>query len=149
LAAFKVPFAIGGQAAIPLTPEEAKFREFTGGGESRYFLFPQTDVSLIRESLPNIGGLSFPGSNRILAKSASCEGCFLTYYLDFSFNVVGQVQVSDILRQEHATLRREGRLDHDLDAKEIEQWGKILSFPSAPNGNSPEVKRRFMEAAKK
>jgi hypothetical protein len=148
LAAFKVPFSLGGQASLPTTPEAARFREFTGGGEYRYFLFPRTDVSLRLEGLPNISELSLLGSNRILVKSASWDGCYLTYYLDFSFNVVGEVQLSDIFRQEHAKLRREGRLDHDLGAEEIERWQNIQSFPSAPNGNSPDVKRLFGEPTK-
>jgi hypothetical protein len=147
----KVPFSHGGQASVPVTPEEARFREFTGGGEYKYLLFPRTDVSLKLETLPTIGESSSPGSNRIVVQSNSGKeyGCFLSYTLDFSFNVVGKPEVSDILRQQHAELGREGLLDHDLNAKEIEQWRKILPFATAPNGNSPEVKRLLMEAAMK
>lgn len=149
LAAFKVPFPLGGPASLPATPEEAIFREFTGGGEYKYLLFPRTDVSSALGTLPTIGQLSFPGTNRILAKSDSCIGGFLTYYLDFSFHVIGEVQVSDNLLQEHIKLRREGMLSHDHDANEKERWGKILPFPSAPNGNGTEIKRFFMEELKR
>ena len=58
--------------------------------------------------------------------------------LDSDLRVV-DLRLADASPEYHRTLERQGVLDHPLTKAEIDSWRVVQYFPTAPDGNSPEV----------
>ena len=144
LLAMKLPFQAAANAQSTLTEEEQDLRAFTGGGEYRYVVFPKTDIASLTDAFPSVQIVA-RDSDRIHVKSWGGPGFYLGYDLDFSFNIIGNPIISDMLRQEHRKLYMAGRLDHDLNENEKNSWRKILLLNAAPNGNSPLITKLLDE----
>ncbi len=67
---------------------------------------------------------------------------YLSYYLDSSLRLV-DLQRADNLVTVHDQLYRNGLLDHRFSSEDLERWKHLLAFPTAPDANSAEVRRRF------
>ena len=64
----------------------------------------------------------------------------IVYCPDFSLNVV-EFHLSDNFAAVHERYHRQHLLDHPLSATETALLGKVVAFPAAPDGNSPELSR--------
>jgi hypothetical protein len=110
--------------------------------EHAYSLFPTADVSEALGVLPIITQMTVESPNRILVVVPLPEKGALTYYLDRTLNVT-EFRASDNFASLHERLYRLRLLDHALAAAERSALGRAVSFPTAPNGNDPELKRHW------
>jgi hypothetical protein len=129
-------------ARQPLVPaaQGTDMRDFTGGGELAYRLFPRSDIVTAGGMVPSADILAIVDKKQILLRINSPDRTDILYHLDFSLQVTEFV-VGDAFATVHEQLQRQGRLDHALTEAELAELGKVQAFQTAPNGNSPEVNR--------
>jgi hypothetical protein len=137
LAALTLPFS---KAPRRVIQSDDPFPPLTGGGELNYALFPYPDVCRMHGMLPWIARLSIDQSRRILVETALPEAGGILYYLGFDFQVQ-ECRFSDQFAPLHQRLFLQHLLDHPLSARETESLGKVVRFPAAPDGNSPNLKQ--------
>ncbi len=77
-------------------------------------------------------------NHRIVVQTPLVDEGGIVYYLDFNFRVV-EFRPTDQFAPMHERYYRQGLLDHRLTAAEVASLGKVLSFPAAPDGNSPTL----------
>jgi hypothetical protein len=140
LAVLKIPFS---RAPRP-DKVEGPFEAVMGGGELTYLLFPLADVSRATGQSPAMAGLSLDGQKRIRVELSLAENEGVVYYLDSHFHVL-DCRVTGRFAAMHDLLRRQGLLDHPLRDSEIASFDKVVAFPAAPNGNSPELNRLWKD----
>ena len=75
-------------------------------------------------------------SRRILVETPG----FVVYYLDPHLDVL-DYRFSGEFEPLHDMAFHQGILDHKLDGAEKASMGKVVTFPWAPDGNSPQLKR--------
>ncbi|RPJ64315.1 MAG: MerR family transcriptional regulator [Acidobacteria bacterium] len=138
LAVLKIPFSVEGRKP---GAESSPFFEFTQGKEAGYVLFPRLDLSTVEGKLPLITEMSVSGDNRILVR-ISTDDIHAFYYLDFDLKLV-ETRFTDNLVALHDRLTSLGLLDHKITEQEIASWRRVEAFPTAPDGNSPEVVARL------
>jgi len=126
-----------GALKLPLPGERAT----PGGGELAYVLFPLPDVNRATGRYPTPYGLEVTGDGRIEMKYM-VEGGGSIFDLDFGFRVL-EHHLADSFAAVHERLYRQRILDHRLGSREIEELGVAVRFPSAPDGNSPQVARNW------
>jgi hypothetical protein len=137
LAVLKLPFSAAPRRAVPAG---SLFPPATGGGELAYRLFPLPDTSRVAGLLPRMASLAVDPHDRILVETTAPDSSAIVYYLDFSLNVV-EFRLSDNFAAVHERYYRQHLLDHPLSAAETALLGKVVAFPAAPDGNSPELSR--------
>lgn len=117
--------------------------------ELRYFLFPFLDVFRSRrDGGGKVAELVVKGPNLLEAQVGRGYERWLYYQLDAKLKVI-DAHPSDPLTIDHNRAFREGLLDHPYDERERVGWmSRVLEFPTAPNANSDEVRRRFAELEK-
>jgi hypothetical protein len=109
-------------------------------GSSRdYVLFPRADLLEATGELPTPHQLGVE-DGRILFLSLLPGPAATAYYLDFRLNLL-ETRFSDNFGAQHRRAEAEGRLDHSFDAAEHARLSRVVHFPEAPDGNSPEVCR--------
>ncbi len=134
LAVLKIPFS---KSRKKPGAERSPFFDLTQGKELAYVLFPRLDVSTVEGKLPLITEMSLTGDKRILVRIVT-EQIHSFYYLDFKLKLV-EARFTDNLVALHDQLTTLGLLDHLMTDKEIASFRRIEFFPTAPDGNSPEV----------
>jgi hypothetical protein len=87
-----------------------------------------------------MASLAVDPHDRILVETTAPDSSAIVYYLDFSLNVV-EFRLSDNFAAVHERYYRQHLLDHPLSATETALLGKVVAFPAAPDGNSPELSR--------
>ncbi|MGD0871198.1 MAG: hypothetical protein ABSB88_16715 [Bryobacteraceae bacterium] len=137
LAVLKLPFSAAPRHAVPAGDP---FPPATGGGELAYRLFPLPDTSRAAGMLPRMAKLAVDPHDRILVETTAPESSAIVYYLDFNLNVV-EFRLSDNFAAVHERYYRQHLVDHHLSASETALLGKVVAFPAAPDGNSPELSR--------
>jgi hypothetical protein len=115
------------------------FPPLTGGGELAYALLPLPDVDRVMGVLPQPVNFKIDRA-RITVETPTPELGGIVYELDFKLNVL-EYRFSDNFALLHHRLTLQRLLDHPLTAQESESLGKVVRFPAAPDGNSPELKR--------
>jgi hypothetical protein len=133
LLALRIPFSAGPRR-IPVA------NSLAGGGELSYVLFPLPDVAKVLGVLPMMVRLSVDASQRILVETPLPEGGGMVYYLDRDFHVL-EYHFSDNFAPLHNRLFRQHLLDHPLTDRETSALGRVATFPTAPDGNSPAIQR--------
>ncbi|MGB7762337.1 MAG: hypothetical protein WBL61_21060 [Bryobacteraceae bacterium] len=135
-----------GELALPFSkaPRRAvapgdPFPPLTGGGELAYALLPLPDVDRVMGMLPVPANFKIDRA-RITVETPMPELGGIVYELDFHLNVI-EYRFSDNFAVLHRRLTLQRLLDHPLTAEESECLGKVVRFPAAPDGNSPELKR--------
>jgi hypothetical protein len=115
------------------------FPPLTGGGELAYALLPLPDVDKAMGLLPMPANFKIDGGH-ITVETPTPELGGIVYVLDFDLNTV-EYRFSDNFAAFHRRLAVQHLLDHVLTAEESRPLGKVVRFPAAPDGNSPELKR--------
>ena len=133
LAALRIPFSAGPRR-IPVP------NSLAGGGELAYVLFPLPDVAKVMGVLPMMATLSVDASQRIVVETPLPESGGLVYYLDRDFHVL-EYHFSDNFAPLHNRLYRQHLLDHSLTDRETSVLGRVATFPTAPDGNSPALQQ--------
>lgn len=128
-----------GAPAQPVSPQNP-FPPVTGGGEWSYALFPSSDVNRTMAALPVVSELRVDDGNRIFFMTARPGDGGIVYHLDFRLNLL-EFRSSDQFEPLHNLLHRQGILDHALGPRERAALGRVITFPAAPDGNSPNLKR--------
>jgi hypothetical protein len=133
----KLPFS-----KTPLPPPQPgdPFPPLTGGGEAAYALLPLPDTSRALGLLPGVVELKVDERRHIVVEVGIPESGGIVYYLDFALHLQ-EFGVSDNFPAVHERLFRQHLLDHRLSPAEKASLGVVATFPAAPNGNSPELKR--------
>jgi hypothetical protein len=133
VAVLKLPFSKASRRA----PEAGDpFPPVTGGGELAYALFPLADFSRAQGQLGTVRIMTVDPYRRILVETPG----FIVYYLDPHLNVL-DYRFSGEFEPLHDREFHQGILDHKLDSAEKVSMGKVVTFPWAPDGNSPQLKR--------
>jgi hypothetical protein len=86
-------------------------------------------------------GLEVTRDGRIEMKYKIADGGAI-FDLDFGFHVL-EHHLGDSFAAAHERLYRQKLLDHRLGRREIEDLGVAVRFPSAPDGNSPQIARNW------
>jgi hypothetical protein len=141
LAKLKLPFKT---APVQAAERGERFPAVTGGGEDAYVLFPTSDVNTALGQLPMLGGMTLERNARIELVTMVPENGGIVYLLDPWLKVV-EYRFSDNFRPLHNRLNLEGLLDHTLGREETETLGRVVPFRAAPDGNSPELRRVWVE----
>ena len=118
----------------PFGPENAK--------EMLYLLFPLPDVARAQDTGTGVAELAPQGADRIRAGLSLGSDNKLFYLLSRQFEVEG-IRASGRFISEHARVAAAGLLDHPFSEEELARdLRRVVRFPTAPHGNSPEVARR-------
>ena len=133
VAVLKIPFSKAPRRA-PAAVDP--FPPLTGGGELAYALFPLADFRRAQGHLGIVITMSVDSSRRILVETPG----FVVYYLDPHLDVL-DYRFSGEFEPLHDVAFHQGILDHKLDGAEKASMGKVVTFPGAPDGNSPQLKR--------
>ena len=133
VAVLKLPFS---KAPRPGVAEGDPFPPVTGGGELAYALFPMADFCRAQGQLGAVRVMSVDPYRRILVETPG----FVVYYLGPHLDVL-DYRFSGEFEPLHDREFRQGILDHKLDGAEKASMGKVVTFPWAPDGNSPQLKR--------
>ena len=133
VAVLKIPFSKAPRRA-PAAVDP--FPPLTGGGELAYALFPLADFRRAQGYLGIVITMSVDSSRRILVETPG----FVVYYLDPHLDVL-DYRFSGEFEPLHDVAFHQGILDHKLDGAEKASMGKVVTFPGAPDGNSPQLKR--------
>jgi hypothetical protein len=112
----------------------------TGGGEWAYTLLPLPDTCRVQGQLPIMQDLTFDALGRLRVQVPAPEAGGIVYYLDRRLRVL-EYRLTDNFPAVHDRLYRAGHLDHPLTAAEVEELGKLVPFPAAPDGNSPDIRK--------
>jgi hypothetical protein len=133
VAVLKLPFS---KAPRPGVAEGDPFPPVTGGGELAYALFPMADFCRAQGQLGAVRVMSVDPYRRILVETPG----FVVYYLGPHLDVL-DYRFSGEFEPLHDREFHQGILDHKLDGAEKASMGKVVTFPWAPDGNSPQLKR--------
>ncbi len=150
LVVLKIPFA---KKPVPAGEPSYSLRSFSGGQEEAYYLLPRTDMAERLQALTMVEVLSVDQENHILATTISLShdtspyrsAGHLIYRLDSRFRILDLWPADDHYVR-HDELFRAGKLDHRFDEQERRSLMKILSFPTTPNGNAPEIDALWLQA---
>ena len=133
VAVLKIPFSKAPRRA-PAAVDP--FPPVTGGGELAYALLPLADFRRAQGYLGIVITMSVDSSRRILVETPG----FVVYYLGPHLDVL-DYRFSGEFEPLHDMAFHQGILDHKLDGAEKASMGKVVTFPWAPDGNSPQLKR--------
>ncbi|MCS7315403.1 MAG: helix-turn-helix domain-containing protein [Bryobacterales bacterium] len=137
LGVLKLPFS---QARRSPSRADDRFPPPTGGGEYRYVLCPTPDVNRVAGIWPIPTELSVDHLGRIRLALPLPESGAVVYYFDDTLSVV-EARFSDNFAALHERYHRQRLLDHSLSARELAELQRVVSFPAAPDGNHPELRR--------
>jgi hypothetical protein len=133
VAVLKLPFSKAPRHA----PEAGDpFPPVTGGGELAYALFPLADFRRAQGHLGTVLTMTVDPYRRILVETPGA----IVYYLDPHLDVL-EYRFSGEFEPLHDREFHQGILDHKLDSAEKASMGKVVTFPWAPDGNSPQLRR--------
>ena len=133
VAVLKLPFSKAPRRA----PEPGDpFPPVTGGGELAYALFPLADFRRAQGHLGTVVTMSVDPSRRILVETPG----FIVYYLGPKLDVL-DYRFSGEFEPLHDLAFHQGILDHKLDSAEKASMGRVVTFPWAPDGNNPQLRR--------
>ena len=133
VAVLKLPFSKAPRRApAPVDP----FPPVTGGGELAYALFPLADFLRAQGNLGTVITMSVDPSRRILVETPG----FIVYYLGPHLDVL-EYRFSGEFEPLHDMAFHQGIVDHKLDGAEKASMGRVVTFPWAPDGNNPQLKR--------
>ena len=133
---------------VPANEDSPRTRAFFGKTsiqETAYLLFPRIDVLAIDESHVFVRVIDvIENDKRILVKlyDEGDNAGSVWYTFDYDLQLL-TVRESNQTRTLHSRLHSAGLLDHELTDEEVESWGVVARFPTAPHGNSEEVAREF------
>jgi hypothetical protein len=133
VAILKLPFSAAPRRAVTAGDP---FPPVTGGGELAYALLPLADFCRTQGQLGAVMTLTVDQYHRILVQTPG----FVVYYLDRHLDVM-EYRFSGEFQPLHDREFHQGNLDHGLDGAEKASMGKVVTFPWAPDGNSPQLKR--------
>jgi len=138
LVVLSLPFSKAGRRPA------ARDGEFWTSGvkEIAYLLFPRPDTYDTVGQVPIPDTLAIVEGERLLVKLTKAGEGSLFYYLDSSLRLV-ECRISEGVSAAHQQLSASGRLDHQWSEAEARSLCQVYSFAAAPNGNSPEVNRRW------
>lgn len=112
------------------------FAGFTGGRELAYALFPRPDVCSVQGRLPLVSELT-AGERRIVA-GVTCGEATVFYTLTYALELA-DFRFSDNFQAQHRRLRLQGLIHHQFSQDEETCLKKVLRFPTAPDGNGPDL----------
>ena len=133
VAVLKLPFSKAPRRA-PAAVDP--FPPVTGGGELAYALFPLADFLRAQGNLGTVITMSVDPSRRILVETPG----FIVYYLGPHLDVL-EYRFSGEFEPLHDMAFHQGIVDHKLDGAEKASMGRVVTFPWAPDGNNPQLKR--------
>jgi len=138
LAVLKMPFS---RAKKQAGAEASPFFELTEGKEHAYLLFPKLDASEVEGKLPIIREIMLTSDKRIQIR-LTAEEIQSFYSLDFNLRLK-DTRFTDNLVSLHDRLSSLGLLKHKISEKELASLRRVEYFPTAPDGNSPEIIKRL------
>jgi hypothetical protein len=133
VAVLKLPFSKAPRRA-PAAVDP--FPPVTGGGELAYALLPLADFRRAQGYLGIVITMSVDPYRRIQVETPG----FIVYDLGPHLDVL-DYRFSGEFEPLHDMAFHQGILDHKLDGAEKASMGKVVTFPWAPDGNSPQLKR--------
>jgi hypothetical protein len=139
LAVLKLPFS-GAPHRAP-APDDP-LPPLSGGGEWAYLMFPTPDVDAIMGVLPAVALLTVDPGGQIRVQVPLPEGGGAIYSLGFDLRLQ-EFRFSDNFIPMHERYHRQRLLDHALSPAETASLGTVISLAAAPDGNSPELTRRW------
>ena len=125
---------------IPFGPAKQNVSNYFGPGnaiERQYLLFPRADFFDPAE-LVLVSEIHFQGDRLLLEVGTRRK--VIHFYLDARLDLL-EAKVADHARRVHGHLFAEGLLDHSFAPEEERDLRRLLRLPSAPDGNSEEVRR--------
>ena len=134
-AVLKVPF--------PVSPNKptGSARNFFGGDNAEemfYSLFRNPPVKQEQQAISLINPLEILDDHRLrLMVSSSVPGAFF-YVLDQKMNLLASFPSDDLIRR-HLGFFRQRNPDYRVTDPEIATWGRMLVFPTAPDGNRKDI----------
>lgn len=114
-------------ASVQPPGDSHQLQGFGPGSEKAVVFFPHTCITRLFE--PYNRAVDVRGQDGRIEVHVSVthvheNGPYLVYQLDRNLDVVG-LSVSDGLHTRHKELETEGKLDHSLSKKEIEEWKQV------------------------
>ena len=132
---------------LPFAEPTTNLPNFFGGGNAReraYILFPHIDFLEAQRHMAVVNELTTTGS-RLRVKVRALDRAELIYDLTRDLTV-RNVWPSDTTLQNHDAYYRAQGLPHVYSEAERDRWQTVLSFPTAPDGNSQAVRDAFAQA---
>ena len=114
-----------------------------GGKERAYILFPRPTVFSVTGNIPAVFSIGAWDTNRIQVEVGN-PASKIIYHFDHQLRFQGAFPSDDLMRL-HLEQYQDGKIRHPAE-DEKEGWNQVLSFPAAPDGNSPEIKQLFQAA---
>jgi len=115
---------------------------FSGGGEIRYYLLPRPDIADIDLLYCAIENLSLEKNGLFKVKIVTkddVKNVDLFYTMDRDFCIV-DLEVSSLFWSLHQKDFTDHKLNHPFSIEEKNNLKRMLRFPTAPNGNSLEIR---------
>ena len=116
-----------------------------GGKERAYILFPRPSVFSATGLVPTVSRIGVWHTNQVQAM-VGIPTNRLIYNFDHQLRFQGAFPSDNLLRA-HLELHKDGEIGHPAEDEKA-LWNQVLSFPAAPNGNSPEITQRFLRRDK-
>lgn len=110
--------------------------------EKNYLLFPRLDVFEAQEFGGNVRRIEAQGQGRLMIGLGLTLDALLNIYLNAGLEVE-DIRPSGGIIQLHKKLFVDDFLDHPYHPQELEEWRKVVKFPTLQDANSPEVQRLF------
>ena len=124
---------------VPFSAAAAKtggYAGFTGGRELTYALLPRPDVCSVQGLLPFVSELT--GGDQTVVAGVTCGEATAFYTLTYALELA-DFRFSDNFQPLHRRLRLQGLIHHEFDTDEAACLQKVVRFPVAPDGNSPDL----------
>jgi len=111
-----------------------------GVQETAYLLLPKIDVvdTIGQFTVARLLAITENAVIQLAVEAVPPSQASVVYRLDFDLRLL-DFRPFDGFREFHRRLEREGVLGHSLTQAEIDSWRLVKPFPTAPDGNSPEV----------
>ena len=110
--------------------------------EHSYLVLPRPDLTEVHTHLVGVETLQQVAPRRFVASTRTADCTLLFYEFDADLEVT-DLRPTDTMIRFHDRFAVEGHLDHRYNPEELHHWKHVLRFPTAPDGNNPEIRAAF------
>ncbi len=109
--------------------------------EKDYILFPRIPSLFVNREKTCVSAAYLENDMIVFEVSGNREGVHSFYYFDDKLEKLLRYRPADTLLGYHRMLCNQGILQTDATPEEIKRWARCGHFPTAPDGDDPEVAR--------